>query len=315
MGQSHNSGLITMKRVLGVIKGKGEGPLNILLGGLHGNEVAGIKAINQVFHTIRKNHIPVNGTLVGLAGNLQAIAKNQRFLDYDLNRCWTDEFVNHVNHKQHTLAEDIELKMLHQTILKYNSDKFTSKILIDLHTTSAENGNFIVVPRTEAANPMVQSLQQPVVVDLDKHLSGTLLKYLQRYGFLALAFEGGLIGSVEAINLHVAGIWEILQASGGIDPASSNGFISSSKKLQAYSKSLPGFVKVKYHHRISDKDQFIMEPGFENFQPITRGQVVAHDTIGPIKAPVSGLMFLPLYQSAGDDGFFIVEEITRMEAS
>ena len=304
-----------MKRVLGVVEGKRGGPLNILLGGLHGNEVAGIKAINEVFHTIRKYKIPINGTLIGLAGNLQAIAKNKRFLDYDLNRCWTDEFVSDVYHKQHTLAEDIELKTLHQTILKYQNLKFSSSILIDLHTTSSEKGNFIVVPRSEAANPMIQSLQQPVVVDLDQHLSGTLLVYLQKYGFLALAFEGGLIGSAEAINLHVAGIWEILKASKGIDPTSSNDFLSSSKKLQEYSKSLPDFVKVKYHHQISAPDQFVMDPGFENFQPVTRGQTVANDINGPIKAPVSGLMFLPLYQSAGDDGFFIVEEISILEVT
>ncbi len=304
-----------MKRVLGVVEGKERGPLILLLGGLHGNEVAGIKAINEVFHTIRKYQIPINGTLVGLAGNLQAIAKNKRYLDYDLNRCWTEDFVKNVYHKQHTLAEDIELKTLHQTILKYPGNKFDTSILVDLHTTSAEKGNFIVVPRNEAANPMVQSLQQPVVVDLDQHLSGTLLKYLQNYGFLALAFEGGLIGSTEAIDLHVAGIWEILKVSGGIDPNSSSDFLSSSEKLLQYSKSLPDFVKVKYHHRISAADQFVMEPGFVNFQPITNGQVVAHDAVGPVKAPVNGLMFLPLYQSSGDDGFFIVEEISILEAT
>ena len=127
-----------MKRVLGVVEGKEGGPLIILLGGLHGNEVAGIKAINEVFHNIHKYRIPINGTLVGLAGNLQAIAKNKRFLDYDLNRCWTESFIKEVNHKQHTLAEDIELKTLHQLILKYSGNKFTTKMLVDLHTTSAE---------------------------------------------------------------------------------------------------------------------------------------------------------------------------------
>jgi succinylglutamate desuccinylase len=302
-----------MKRVLGVIEGKQEGPLNILIGGLHGNEVAGIKAINEVLHAIRIHRIPVNGTLVGLAGNLQAIARNQRFIDYDLNRCWTEEFVEQVYHKDHALAEDIELKTLHQTIIEYKDHDYPAKIVIDLHTTSSEKGNFIVVPKDEATNPVVQRLRQPVVIDLDQHLSGTLLRYLQNHGFLAMAFEGGLIGSSQAIDLHVAGIWEILKTSGAIAPDVDSSFIHSVKKLDQYSDRLPDFVSVKYHHKITESDGFSMNPGFENFQPVVKGEVVASDINGPIKAPVSGLMFLPLYQTWGDDGFFIVEEVSRME--
>ena len=302
-----------MKRVLGVVEGKRKGPLNILLGGLHGNEVAGIKAINEVFHAIRIHRIPVNGTLVGLAGNLQAIARNQRFIDYDLNRCWTREFVEKVYSKDHTLAEDIELKTLHQTILEFKDYHNPVKILIDLHTTSSIKGNFIVVPREEATNPMVQRLKQPVVIDLDQHLSGTLLRYLQGHGFLAMAFEGGLIGSSQAIDLHVAGIWEILKASGAIAQDNNSDFISSQKKLDEYSRNLPEFVKVRYHHKITKADGFIMNPGFSNFQPVKKGQIVASDVHGAILAPVSGLMFLPLYQTEGDDGFFIVEEVSINE--
>jgi succinylglutamate desuccinylase len=304
-----------MKRVLGVVEGKDKGPLNILLGGLHGNEVAGIKAINEVFHAIRLHRIPIKGTLVGLAGNLQAIAQNRRFIDYDLNRCWTEEFVERVYEKDHTLAEDIELKTLHQTIIEFKHHDHPVKVLIDLHTTSSEKGNFIVVPKEEATNPMVRRLQQPVVIDLDQHLSGTLLRYLQGHGFLAMVFEGGLIGSSEAIDLHVAGIWEILQASGAIDQEVDSSFIQSGKKLEEFSRNLPGFVKVRYHHKIKKIDGFIMNPGFRNFQPVKQGQVVARDVRGDIKAPVSGLMFMPLYQTSGDDGFFIVEEVSVMELS
>jgi succinylglutamate desuccinylase len=304
-----------MKRILDVIETGGDGPLNILVGGLHGNEVAGVKAINLVFQDIRNHRIPVRGTLLGLAGNLQAIAANKRFIDYDLNRCWTDEFVDSVYHKQHTLAEDIELKSLHDIILDYTKRPFHQKILIDLHTTSSEKGNFIVVPEDEATNPIVRSLKQPVVVDLDQHLIGTLLRYLRKHDYLAMAFEGGLIGSSKAIDLHVAGIWEILKASGAIDPETNTDFLLSGRKLREYSDKLPGYVRVKYHHQINAHDQFVMAPGFENFQPVKQGQVVASDIGGPIIAPVDGLMFLPLYQDAGDDGFFIVEEISLLEAS
>ena len=100
-----------MNRVLGLIEGS-EGPLTILIGGIHGNESAGIKAIQQIFQTLRSKRIEINGTLVGLAGNLQAIAKNQRYLDYDLNRCWYPDFIAGLHQKHHNQAEDIELASL-----------------------------------------------------------------------------------------------------------------------------------------------------------------------------------------------------------
>lgn len=56
-----------------------------------------------------------------------------------------------------------------------------------------------------------------------------------------------------------------------------------------------------------------MNPGYENFQPLKKGEIIAHDRNGAIVVPMDGLMFLPLYQHSGDDGFFIVEEISVME--
>ena len=37
--------------------------------------------------------------------------------------------------------------------------------------------------------------------------------------------------------------------------------------------------------------------------------MVGRDRTGPISAPLTGRVFLPLYQKQGDDGFFIVREV------
>ena len=42
---------------------------------------------------------------------------------------------------------------------------------------------------------------------------------------------------------------------------------------------------------------------------LEKGEVLAIDGKGEIRARESGLIFMPLYQNLGDDGFFIVEEI------
>ena len=54
-----------------------------------------------------------------------------------------------------------------------------------------------------------------------------------------------------------------------------------------------------------------MKPGFDNFDPVTRGDVLASDKNGAVTASESGLLLMPLYQKLGEDGFFIGREIAR----
>jgi succinylglutamate desuccinylase len=61
-----------MNRIIGEIKGEKPGPLIILMGSLHGNETAGIKAIEKVFKKIQHEKLPVRGRLIGMRGNIQA---------------------------------------------------------------------------------------------------------------------------------------------------------------------------------------------------------------------------------------------------
>ena len=60
---------------------------------------------------------------------------------------------------------------------------------------------------------------------------------------------------------------------------------------------------------ITPADEFKMNPGFENFDVISRGQVLATNKNGEIKAKESGLILMPLYQKQGEDGFFIGREV------
>jgi len=70
-------------------------------------------------------------------------------------------------------------------------------------------------------------------------------------------------------------------------------------------------VEVRHRHAIMLEDGFQMEPGFRNFQPVRRGQVLARDRAGEITARETGHILLPLYQELGDDGFFLGREVKR----
>ena len=81
--------------------------------------------------------------------------------------------------------------------------------------------------------------------------------------------------------------------------------------LKETARGNPGVVEVVYRQTLSPDDGFAMEPGFENFDSVEEGQLLARDAAGEIRAPRPGRMLLPLYQGQGDDGFFLGHEVRR----
>lgn len=299
-----------MNRIIGKHDGGGNEVLLVVLGAVHGNEMAGVKAIQNILTSIEKDGIKIKGKIVGIAGNLQAIEAKKRYLSYDLNRAWTSEHLLEAERRIERLPEDEELIELHQIIDDLSQENYQKKILIDLHTTSADNGNFVVYPGEVGNDPVVKSLKLPVVINLDKYIHGTLLHYARSLGYNSFAFEGGLIGSEKSIEIHTYGLWQILTSSGIMEETHDLArHIHYEELLGSLHNHMPKTVRVLHRHEVNQKDYFHMKPGFENFQRVERGQLLAEDKKGLIHAPMNGFIFMPLYQNTGDDGFFIVEEV------
>ena len=75
--------------LIGWVRGDTEGPLLLCVGGLHGNEPAGVAGLEELVAEIEARSHLVRGDFVAVAGNLQALAAGRRFMSYDLNRAWT----------------------------------------------------------------------------------------------------------------------------------------------------------------------------------------------------------------------------------
>ncbi len=302
-----------MERILGIVEGDEPGPLVICIAGIHGNEQLGLHAFRNVCSAIKNHEIPFKGKLIGIVGNIKAIQCNYRFLDYDLNRAWTQENIDNIKLK--TIldeAEDEELLAIHSIVEEEAKGDYPMKIVVDLHATSAERGNFVIVPEGEENFQVIRSLHIPVVIEIVPYLKGTLVSYYQQLGYTAFAFEGGVISTKNAYQLHTSGLWEILDSAGCISHHDHENEDHYASQLREVSESLPDTVKALHCHKITSEDRFKMLPGFHNFQQVYKGQHLAMDRNGPVHAPMDGMIFMPLYQSQGDDGFFIVEELKQM---
>ncbi|MBX2840124.1 MAG: succinylglutamate desuccinylase/aspartoacylase family protein, partial [Flammeovirgaceae bacterium] len=275
----------------------------------HGNETSGVIALERVFDFIEKEGITLKGRFVGIRGNIAALKSGRRYIDKDMNRVWDDETVKKVIKNTEQISEYSELKEIFEVFQKLQFNQYPDRIFLDLHTTSAENGIFIMVEELETTGYIVEKIHAPMVLGLHKGLLNTSIPYMHMHGFTSLAFEAGKIGSYQSVHNHEMVIWQVLCFAGFIDWEDVPVQIQNYNYLSEKTAHLPKKMILEYCHHIQPQDQFKMKPGFKNFDKVEKGEVVAWDKKGEILAPAEGFMLMPLYQPEGSDGFFIVKEL------
>lgn len=305
-------------RIIGQFSGAQPGPLLIVLGGIHGNEPAGVNAIETVLQLLEREAIlqplPFTGAFMGLRGNLQALTLNKRYIEKDLNRQWTPENVDRIKATpiQQLHAEDLEMKGLLDTIESAIAAFHPTQLyLLDLHTTSADGGIFTIATDDEESIRIGVALHAPVIKGMLNGLAGTTMHYFTRaltgIPTVALAFESGQHDDPLSVNRAIAALLNCLQIIGCLpDKSIENRY---DDLLRQYSEKLPKVAELVDYHRIFYGDGFNMSPGYHNFKPVKKNEVLAHDRKGPIAARADGLILMPLYQAQGSDGFFIVKPL------
>lgn len=283
----------------------------IAVGGIHGNEPAGAIAAGRVLPRLEEIKERLRGDVILLAGNTRALERGERFVDVDLNRHWTAKRLVSLRAWRRTddsLSEDHDQRELFGDICSALGCRRGPAALIDLHTSSAESSPFATIGDTLRNRAFASHFPVPIVLGLEEQLDGTLLEVVTNAGLVTMGFEAGQHDDPVSIENAVAAIWLALVALGCVSPKDVPDLAARREKLASAG---PGqsFVEVLYRHGLRPGDEFEMAPGFENFHPIRRGQRLARDWRGEVRAPSSGLILLPLYQKSGDDGFFVARGI------
>lgn len=319
--------LANIQRVIGRIGGPDAatptqpGPTLIITAGQHGNEPSGVHAAFRVIATLRatlaKDPTLFKGELLALAGNVAALRSGVRFHDTDLNRLWTPaeidrtfasaqrgEPLNTEQREQQQLAEEIT-----DAVLRSRG----TTVLLDLHTTSADSRPFLAVEDIVRVRELARAIPVTAVLGLEAMIRGILPDWFNTVGDAAMIFEAGQHDEPDAIERHEAAIWLLLAELGAIDPiAFAPRLEQAHALLEPFSSGLPRMLEARARHSVSPEDGFRMRKGFKNFHPVQRGELLAGDTTGTIRAPMSGWLFMPLYQPQGEDGFFIARRASRI---
>jgi len=303
--------LKNLNRILGKYpkQVKAEGPALIISAGVHGNEPSGLLALERVFKVLEDQQIPCKGQITGISGNLEALKKGVRLINKDLNRVCTLE--NEQKIRDGNLPDYHEAREFRDLIEvvdeKLKSDLLTEVLFMDFHTTSSDTTPFISVNKQDKSYELAIKFPLPVVKGIEKYIPGHFDHYLTLKGHTGFTVEAGQHLSARSVDYHEAMVWMMLEISGMISKRDVPEYSHFYNILEETFGGESGYEVVHRHH-IEEGEKFSMNPGYKNFSKISKGEKLATSNGEDVISDIDGRIYMPLYQSQGSDGFFIVKE-------
>ena len=306
-------------------------PLLLVLGGVHGNEAAGVDAAERVLRELASSPDPPEHSnptdaappgLLALRGNTAGLAEGRRYLHRDLNRIALAEELERPLPPRGDPGllldnEGAELRDLLATLERHTAGHTGPRYFLDIHTTSAASVPYLSVfarseprpnPADQASLRLAEALPLHRVVGLEAVLAGTIQEYLQDRGWVGFTLEAGQHHHRAAVDHAADAIHVLLAALGSAPPTQAT--VEARARLAAVSgAAMAGHARrfdLLHRHPVGPQDGFVMKPGYVNFQPVRRGEHLADSHRGPILSPADAFILMPLYQPLGSDGFFLV---------
>lgn len=314
------------ERIVLDLVGEQGGPLVLVCGALHGNEVDGLEAARAVARAIDPARL--HGRLCVFVGNRTAHALGRRYVERDLNRAFTEERC--AAWRRGALdgeAEDREQSEILALLAERVPRDGSRAVLLDLHCTSGGGPPFCVFGDTRANRRLGFALGIPAILGLEEAIDGTLLEFLARRGHIAVCVEGGKIGEARTQRLLEDALWVALVEVGALRAPDVPRLAEARANLRASAGSLPRVLEIRHRHALRASRRFEMRPGWKGFDPVARGTLLAsesardeparsaagdrlaEDALEEVRSPEDGYLLMPLYQPQGDDGFFLARTV------
>jgi succinylglutamate desuccinylase len=293
-------------RIIGNYTSGKSGPLLFVTAGVHGNEPSGVKALKKIFTELEKTKPEIYGRIIGVMGNKAALDKGQRYIDEDLNRTWTKENVKNLDPET---QEQREMHQIIEVLEDFPESDYTKRYFLDCHTTSSDSMPYISVQDVNDNNDWAHRFPTYIVKGFSDIVYGAIDHFMSRTGLTGFVFEAGQHTNPSSEENHEAMIWLNLKEACKLDLEKLSCYPGCVEKFTEINAPKQKTFEILYRHEIKQRDNFKMEPGYENFQKIQKGEVLAMNNGKELKSEWNAYIFMPLYQSQGNDGFFIIEEV------
>jgi succinylglutamate desuccinylase len=260
------------------IKGSTKGPTSIILAGVHGNEKCGILALKKIIPSLKIER----GQVFFGYGNPQAIKKNIRFIDSNLNRIFKDGDLL-------STADKHSYEYKRAQYLKKYLDR--ADALLDIHASHTPNSiPFIVCEKN--AKEIVKYLPVDLIVSgFDKIQPGGTDYYMNKIGKISVCVECGYFEDSKSTQIAEKIIYAFLKARGHI-------INNNTPRKQSH-------IKISSIYT-TKTNAFKLTKQFKDFEKITKGQLIGIDGKKEVLTKQTGvILFARNRNQAGEEAFLL----------
>ena len=291
-------------RLLGRYGNGSEGNTLIITADALDNENRAVMAVRKVLRTLTKRKIPIKGQLLGLAGNTGSYKKD--ILGEFKGSFSTDSIPsNQDEYLGYNRAEEfVEL------IEEFEKIPGADVFYFDLKTSSSVHAPYICHSSNANCKAFASSFPFYKVMGLDKYITDHLGFYLHAKNYTCSTLKVGVHPHFSAEQIHEAAIWWALVQIECLQGEDVPDLLHHKEVLDScLSDEGKRSFEVTFKYSIKEDEYFRMIPGYKNFQQIEAGEVLATSDGACVTSHWDGRIFMPLYHTQSNDGFFVLKEI------
>jgi succinylglutamate desuccinylase len=257
------------------ITGDAAGPRVVMFSGVHGDEISGIHAVEKLFFDFFTGaRTLLEGSLTLARGNANAIAAERRYLKYNLNRMYKDEYGPDIDRSEYEYRRAQELK----SILR-DCDYF-----LDLHSAPIAQEPFLIAERH--AIGFFSKLGLPhIIMGWNKFSGGTTggdgENYANAHGAKAATLESGSHFEKRSNDVAYRTVITMLSLLGMIEP------VPGEKHAEAEIIDMYAVVT-------KEADDFRYAGEVRNFQRFARGEAFAFQGGKPMTVAEDTILLIPM---------------------
>jgi len=231
------------------LAGSDPGPVSVILAGVHGDEICGVKALEKVLPVLRIDR----GKVFFIIGNPASVRRGVRFLDNDLNRMFRD---------------DKMLRKEEKRGYEYERARFIKKYLdqagalLDIHASSISRSRSFIICEKNAFSIAKHIPVKSVVSGFDRAEPGGADYYMNMKGRVGICLECGGRDGVSSSETARQSIYSFLRAVGHIG-----------SRVRNYKQS---YKKINTIY-LARTDNFVLAKQFMDFERIRKGQIIGTD--------------------------------------
>ncbi|MBI5306654.1 succinylglutamate desuccinylase/aspartoacylase family protein [Candidatus Wolfebacteria bacterium] len=265
-----------------ILDSKKPGPTVILIAGIHGNEPAGILA----FEKLKKIKL-FYGKIYFIFGNLLAIKNKKRFIDADLNRLFISK--NQLTKKQIKSREYNRSRKIMRFLKK-------ADVLLDIHSTSKKSPPFIICEQN--ANKIVSYFPFKIrCYGFGGIQTGSTDNYMNQNNKIGICIECGQHNDKNVSQRAINCVQILLNCLKMI----------KREKLKIKKQTIYKASEIY----ITKTDEFKLVKKFNNFEKISKRQLIALDGAKKIISQKDQIIIFAKDCKKNEEGFVFLKKLTK----